>query len=83
MVLILIKAFKTTLNLWLKNIIINWNPLVHIYVNSIKNRIVDKIKTGYKLELLPLETMTLLGSTKRICDEDKDKENVPELEPVN
>ena len=52
-------------------------------MNSIKNRIVDKIKTGYKLELLPLETMTLLGSTKRICDEDKDKENVPELEPVN
>ena len=41
------------------------NPPVQIYVNRIKNRIVFKIKTGYKLELLTLETMTLLGSTKR------------------
>ena len=41
------------------------NPPVQIYVNKIKNRIVFKIKTGYKLELLTLETMTLLGSTKR------------------
>ena len=28
------------------------NPPVQIYVNKIKNRIVFKIKTGYKLELL-------------------------------
>ena len=27
------------------------NPPVHIYVNKIENRIVFKIKTGYKLEL--------------------------------
>ena len=27
------------------------NPLVQIYTNKIKNRIVFKIKTGYKLEL--------------------------------
>ena len=33
------------------------NPPVQIYPNKIKNRIVFKIKTGYKLELLSLETM--------------------------
>ena len=31
------------------------NPPVQIYVNRIKNRIVFKIKTGYKLELLTPE----------------------------
>ena len=38
---------------------------VQIYPNKIKNRIVFKIKTGYKLELLTLETMRLLGCTKK------------------
>ena len=28
------------------------NPPVQIYVNKIKNRIIFKMKTGYKLELL-------------------------------
>ena len=41
------------------------NPPVQIYPNKIKNRIVIKIKTGYKLEL-SLETMKLLGSTKSL-----------------
>ena len=41
------------------------NPPVQIYFNKIKNRIVFKIKTGYKLELLSPETMKLLGSTKK------------------
>ena len=41
------------------------NPPIQIYPNKIKNRIVFKIKTGYKLELLTLETMKLLGSTKK------------------
>ena len=35
-------------------------------MNRIKNRIVFKIKTGYYLELLTLETMKLLGSTKKM-----------------
>ena len=38
------------------------NPPGQIYVNKIKNRIVFKIKTDYKLELLSEETMQLLGS---------------------
>ena len=58
------------------------NPPVQIYVNKIKNRIVFKIKTGYKLELLTPETMKLLGSTKKDVDKDKDGENVPKLESV-
>ena len=41
------------------------NPPIQIYWNKIKNRIVFKIKTGYKLELLIPETMKLLRSTKK------------------
>ena len=58
------------------------NPPVQIYVNKIKNRIIFKIKTGYKLELLTPETMKLLGSTKKDVDKDKNGENVPKLESV-
>ena len=53
-----------------------------IYANKISNRIVFKIKTGYKLELLSKETMKLLGSTKDTIDADKNSENVPRLENV-
>ena len=41
-----------------------------IYANTINKRIVFKIKTGYKLELLSKETMKLLGSTKDTTDAD-------------
>ena len=58
------------------------NPPVQIYPNEIKNRLVFKIKTGYKLELLTPETMKLLGSTKKDVDSDKNSENVPKLESV-
>ena len=56
------------------------NSPVQIYSNKIKNKIVFKIKTGYKLELLTPETMRLLGSTKKGVDKDKDGKNVPKLE---
>ena len=52
-----------------------------IYVKSIKNRIVFKIKTGYKLELLSNETVTLLGDGP-IIDKDKNSSNVPKVEVV-
>ena len=55
------------------------NAPILIYANTINNRIVFKIKSGYKLELLPKETMELLGSAKDIIDEDKNSENVPKL----
>ena len=51
-------------------------------MNRIKNRIVFKIKTGCKLELLTSETMRLLGSTKKDIDKDIDGENVPKLKSV-
>ena len=40
------------------------NPSIQMYPNKIKNRIIFKIKNGYKLELLPPETMKLLGRKK-------------------
>ena len=61
--------------------IIDTAPIL-IYTNNITNRIVFKIRTGYKLELLSEETMKLLGSTKNITDADKNSENVPRLENV-
>ena len=42
------------------------NSPIQIYPNKIKNGIVFKIKTGYKLELLSLKAMKLLGSTKKM-----------------
>ena len=58
------------------------NAPILIYANTINNRIVFKIKTGYKLELLSKETMKLLGSTKDFTDSDENSENVPRLENV-
>ena len=58
------------------------NAPMLINANTISNRIVFKIKTGYKLELLSEETMKVLGSKSRIIDADKNSENVPTLENV-
>ena len=54
-----------------------------VYVNKINNRIVFKIKSGYKLELLSKETMRLLGSSADTIDGDKNSELVPKLESVD
>ena len=54
-----------------------------IYVNEINNRIVFKIKSGYKFELLSKETMRLLGSSTDTIDCDKNSELVPKLESVH
>ena len=81
MVLTQFLIFKIILNLSLKkHKTLSENQPVEIYPNKIKNRIVFKIKTGYKLELLTPETMNLLGSTKKDVGSDKNSENVPELE---
>ena len=58
------------------------NPLIEIYPNKIKNRIVFKIKTAYKLELLTPKTMKLLGSTKKVVDKNENGEILPKLESV-
>ena len=44
------------------------NPPVQIYVNKTENRIVFKIRTDYKLELLSAETMKLLRSSQKDVD---------------
>ena len=54
-----------------------------IYINKIKNRVVFKIKTAYKLKLLSKETMRLLVSTEKVITKDKNGENVPKLEIVD
>ena len=83
MVLILLQIFQIILNLSSKkNGTLTEDPPVEIYPNKIKNRIVFKIKTNYKLELLIPETMRLLRSTKKDVDKDENSEIVPKLESV-
>ena len=55
---------------------------VQNYVNKIKNRIVFKVKTGHKLELLSEGAMQLLGSSKNVIDKNIDGEIVSRLEAV-
>ena len=77
MVLILLQTLKISLNLSSqKQETLNENRPVQIYPSKIKNEIVFKITTSYKLELLTPETMRLLGSTKKGVDKDKDEEKV-------
>ena len=52
-----------------------------IYPNEVKNRIIFKIKTGYKLELSTKETQKLLGD-EHVIDKNKDSQNVPQLDLV-
>ena len=58
------------------------DPPVEIYQNKIKDKIVFKIKAGYKLEFLTPETMRLLGSKRKDVDPDKNGEIIPILESV-
>ena len=46
------------------------------------NRLVLKIKNGYKLELQMPETIKLFGSTNKLMDKKINGENVPSLEVV-
>ena len=56
------------------------NLPVEIYPDKIKNKIVFKVKTGYKLELFTPETMKLLGSGKKDVEKYLGGENVPKLQ---
>ena len=55
-------------------------PSIHVYINKINNRLVFKIKDGYKLELQTPETMKLFNSTKKITGKTKNGEKVPNPE---
>ena len=59
------------------------NLPIQMYINKIKNHVVFKIKTSYKLELLSKKMMKLLGSTEKVIDNDKNGENVPKLKIVD
>ena len=54
------------------------NPPIQIYPNKIKNRMVFKVKTVYKLELLSPKMIKLLGIAKKDVDKNKDGD-VPKL----
>ena len=53
------------------------NPPIRIYVNKIKYMITFRIKKGYYLELLTLETIKLLRRTRSKITKDENGENVP------
>ena len=48
-------------------------------ISKIENRITLRIKSGYYRELLTLEAMKLLESTKNKIKKDKNSKNVPHL----
>ena len=54
--------------------------MIRIYVYKIENRFIFKIKTGYYLDFLTIETIKLLGSTENKIAKDKNAENIPHLE---
>ena len=66
MVLILFQIFKIISSRSLTAI-----PSIHVYNNRINNRLVFKIRDGYKLELQMPETMKLFCSTKKLIDKTK------------
>ena len=80
----LISAFQNYFEYIIKKLetITDVSPVL-IYVNEINNRIVFKIKSGYKLELLSKETMKLLGSSADTIDGEKNSELGPKLESVD
>ena len=59
----------------------NEDSPILIYPNEVKNRIVFKIKTGYKSDSLTKETQKLLGDGL-VIDKDKNGKNVPQLDQV-
>ena len=78
---ILYQIFKIILNTFLKKHGEKTDkPSIQIYLNKTENSITFKIKNGYSLQLLTLETMKLLGSTRNKITKDKNGENVPHLE---
>ena len=57
-------------------------PPIHVYINRNNNKLVFKLKDGYRLELQTSETVKLFGSTKELIEKTKNGQNVPSLEVV-
>ena len=64
---------------YIEYIIKNHEILPKYYINRIKNRLLFKIRAGYKAELKTPETLKLFGSIKRLIDKTKNGENVLSL----
>ena len=56
------------------------NPPIHFYFNRINNKLLSKIKDGYKVELQTPEIIKLFHSTKKLIDKKSSGENVRSLE---
>ena len=56
------------------------NPSIHIYIYRTDNRLVCKIKAGYKLEFQKPKIMKLFGSSKKLIGKTKNEGNVPSFE---
>ena len=81
MVLVLCPTFKIISNKALKKHERLTKILpINVDTNRINNRLVFKIKDGYRQELQTPETMKLFGSTKKLIDKTKNGENIPSLE---
>ena len=57
-------------------------PFIHVYINKINNKLVLKMKDGYKLELQTPDSMKLFGSSKQLIDKSKNGEKLPSLKVV-
>ena len=55
---------------------------IYVYINRINNRLVPKIKDGYKLELQTRKTMKLFRGTQAFVFRKKNEENVTNVEVV-
>ena len=77
---ILYQIFKIILNISSKTLGEKTvNHSIRIYVNTLENRIMFKIKTGY-LKLLTPETIKWLGSIKSKVTKNKNGKDIPHLE---
>ena len=65
-----------------KREILSTNRPIYIYINRIYERLVFKIKDGYKLALQTSETMKLFGSTKKLIYKTKNGKNLLSFEVV-
>ena len=57
-------------------------PPIYVHVNAINNRLLFKIRDGYKLKLQTSETTKLFASSKKLINKIKTGETVPGLEVV-
>ena len=65
-----------------KHEILTTIPPIHLYINGINNRLVFKLKDGYKPELQMPETVKLFSSTNKLIGKTEIGEKVPGFEVV-